>query len=60
MIHAAATAALAAGATVPAVLDLAASLAPLAPVVVMAYINTLLAPGSSASSSASRRAASAG
>jgi tryptophan synthase alpha chain len=45
VIHAAATAALRAGVTVASVLDVAAGLAPRVPVVLMTYVNTLLAPG---------------
>lgn len=45
VIHEAGTRALAAGATVAAVLDVAAALAPLLPVIVMTYVNILLAPG---------------
>ena len=45
VIHAAATAALAAGATVAGVLEVAAALAPRLPVIVMTYVNTVLAPG---------------
>ncbi len=45
IIHDAATRALAAGAGVASVLELAAGLAPLLPVIVMTYVNTLLAPG---------------
>jgi tryptophan synthase alpha chain len=45
VIHDAATRALAGGASVGAVLDIAAALAPLLPVVVMTYVNVLLAPG---------------
>ena len=45
VIHAAATAALAAGASVAGVLEVAAALTPLIPVTAMTYINTLLAPG---------------
>jgi tryptophan synthase alpha chain len=45
VIHDAATKALAGGATVAGVLGVAAALAPLLPVIVMTYVNTLLAPG---------------
>jgi tryptophan synthase alpha chain len=45
VIHAAATRALDGGATVGGVLDVAARLAPLVPVVVMTYVNILLAAG---------------
>jgi tryptophan synthase alpha chain len=45
VIHAAATAALASGASVEGVLEVAAALTPLIPVIAMTYINTLLAPG---------------
>ena len=45
VIHAAATAALNAGASVDGVLDVAAALAPLLPVIVMTYVNVLLARG---------------
>jgi len=45
VIHAAATAALASGATVEGVLEVAAALTPLIPVIAMTYVNTLLAPG---------------
>lgn len=45
VIHAAATAALAAGATLGSVLDLCAELAPRLPIVVMCYANMALAPG---------------
>jgi tryptophan synthase alpha chain len=45
VIHEAATQALAAGADVAAVLDVAAALAPLLPVTVMTYVNILLARG---------------
>jgi tryptophan synthase alpha chain len=45
VIHDAATRALAAGASVTAVLEIAAALTPLLPVVVMTYVNVLLAPG---------------
>jgi tryptophan synthase alpha chain len=45
VIHAAATRALAGGASVAAVLDVAAALTPLLPVTVMAYVNTVLAGG---------------
>jgi len=45
VIHAAATAALEGGATLPAVLDVARSLAPRAPVVLMCYANMVFAPG---------------
>lgn len=45
VIHAAATRALAAGASVAGVLEVAAALAPLLPVTVMTYVNVLLAPG---------------
>jgi len=45
VIHAAATAALAAGASVAGVLEVAAALAPRVPVVAMTYVNTLMAPG---------------
>ena len=45
VIHAAATAALAAGSSVEGVLEVAAALTPLIPVIAMTYINTLLAPG---------------
>jgi tryptophan synthase alpha chain len=45
VIHAAATAALAAGASVSRVLDVAAALSARLPVVLMAYANTILAPG---------------
>jgi tryptophan synthase alpha chain len=45
VIHAAATAALAAGSTVAGVLEVAAALSPRVAVVLMAYANTLLAPG---------------
>jgi tryptophan synthase alpha chain len=45
VIHAAATAALAAGATVGAVLEIGAELAERVPVIVMTYANTVLAPG---------------
>jgi len=45
VIHAAATAALERGATLPAVLDVARELAALAPVVLMCYANMVFAPG---------------
>ena len=45
VIHAAATRALNAGASVDGVLDVAAALAPLLPVIAMTYINVLLARG---------------
>jgi len=45
VIHDAATHALAGGANVAAVLDVAAALAPLLPVIVMSYVNILLAAG---------------
>jgi tryptophan synthase alpha chain len=45
VIHAAATAALAAGATADRVLDVCAALAPRLPVVVMCYVNVMLARG---------------
>ena len=45
VIHAAATAALQGGATLPAVLDVARALAPRAPVVLMCYANMVFAPG---------------
>jgi len=45
VIHAAATAALASGATVAGVLDVAAALSARLPVIVMTYVNTVLAPG---------------
>jgi tryptophan synthase alpha chain len=45
VIHAAGTRALAGGATVDGVLDVAAALAPLVPVIVMTYMNILLAAG---------------
>jgi tryptophan synthase alpha chain len=45
VIHDAATHALAGGANVAAVLDVAAALAPLVPVIVMSYVNILLAAG---------------
>jgi tryptophan synthase alpha chain len=45
VIHDAATKALAGGANVAGVLDVAAALAPLLPVIVMTYVNILLAPG---------------
>src|SRR5207248_351794 len=45
VIHAAATAALEGGATLPAVLDVARALAPRAPVVLMCYANMVFAPG---------------
>jgi tryptophan synthase alpha chain len=45
VIHDAATKALAGGANVAAVLEVAAALAPLLPVIVMTYVNILLAPG---------------
>ena len=45
VIHDAATHALAGGANVAAVLDIAAALAPLVPVIVMSYVNILLAAG---------------
>jgi tryptophan synthase alpha chain len=44
-IHEAATRALAAGADVASVLEIAAALTPLLPVIVMTYVNILLAPG---------------
>jgi tryptophan synthase alpha chain len=45
VVHAAATAALAAGATLPGVLEVAATLAQRLPVVVMCYVNTILSRG---------------
>jgi tryptophan synthase alpha chain len=45
VIHDAATHALAGGASVAGVLDVAAALAPLVPVIVMSYVNILLAAG---------------
>jgi tryptophan synthase alpha chain len=45
VIHDAATQALAAGASVASVLEVAAALTPLLPVIVMTYVNILLAPG---------------
>ena len=45
VIHAAATAALAAGATVAGVLEVATALSPRLPVIVMTYVNTVLAGG---------------
>ncbi len=45
VIHDAATRALAGGARVADVLDVAAALAPLLPVIVMSYVNIVLAPG---------------
>jgi tryptophan synthase alpha chain len=45
VIHAAATEALRAGVTMASVLDVAAALAPALPVVLMTYVNTVLAPG---------------
>jgi tryptophan synthase alpha chain len=45
VIHDAATHALAGGAGVGAVLEVAAALAPLVPVIVMTYVNIVLAPG---------------
>jgi len=45
VIHAAATAALARGATVAGVLEVAAALSSLVPVIAMTYVNVVLAPG---------------
>ncbi len=60
VIHAAATDALAAGASLAGVLEVARALAPAVPVVLMCYANQVLAPGAGRSWSGSRAPGRAG